>query len=137
MMAYANEVFTPDRLERVIDVEMALDVGDISLRLAREIADFEPCGEGNREPLFVSFDLAIREMTQVGNGDHVAMRLSAPRSQASQTIRAIAFGFANEMSHLRVNDHVDVCYSLEIDEGNGQPEPRLVIRDFYRCRAGR
>jgi single-stranded-DNA-specific exonuclease len=149
MLAYAARAFTAEAATPAMEIDLPLDLADIDLALAREISRFEPFGEGNREPTFIATDAIIREMEQMGSGEHVRLRLGVPRSRPSSGSRrprgdgerggadsfpAMAFGLAGEMAHLSVGDRIDLCYALDVAEGGGWEEPRLIVRDFCRTR---
>jgi single-stranded-DNA-specific exonuclease len=136
LLAYAANAYPSDAPEAGMDIDLALAIGDITLDLARQIRDLEPFGEGNPQPVFLVEDAIVREIDQVGAGEHVLLRVAASGSKGQHTIQAMAFGFANEMAYLRPGDHVDLCVALSVDEYGygGWAEPRMIVRDFYHTR---
>ena len=63
----------------LIDAEVKPE--EIDWDLLSEIKKFEPFGQGNREPVFLSKDLTIREIKMVGNGQKHLKFFLKPENQ--------------------------------------------------------
>ena len=104
-----------------IDAELALD--DINERLVEEINRCAPFGQGNNQPLFVSFNLIIRDKVTMGlENQHVKFRFG--------NFWAVAFGEAAKWQTLNLGERVDVVYQLEINRYNGQTNVQLRVVDI-------
>lgn len=107
-----------------------VDVDDVRLTdLDRELADYlrklEPCGFGNPTPVLASRGLKVANSRPVGvEGKHLKLSLTDGRL----TFDAIAFGQA--LAHVRVPAYVDVAYSLEWNEWNGERRLQLNIKNM-------
>ncbi len=118
-----EEAFIPH-----IDIDAFLDPGDISVRLAEEIAMLEPFGEGNPEPVFVSRGMTILDKRPVGqNGEHLKMSV---RGECCEPVDCIAFGYGEVEKDLIAGSDIDICYNLRINEFNGRRTAQIFIIDF-------
>ena len=95
---------------------------------ARSLAVLAPFGEGNREPVFVTEGLIVREMCMLGNGHHLKLSLADPAT--GRAVSAIGFGMEAFDGLIEPGDLVDIAYSLDINSWNGQEALQLKIRDI-------
>lgn len=106
--------------------------GEINLRgvkpaLVQAITDLQPFGYGNPTPLFMSRNLQIRYCKTVGQeGHHLRLVLHDGRV----TWGAIAFRQGYWLPKLAPSKGIDVVYSLEFNDWNGQRSIQLNIRDL-------
>lgn len=105
----------------VIDAE--LELSDINEKLIKEIEKLAPFGEGNPRPKFVSKNVEIRDIMNMGiDGRHVKFRLNS--------FWAVAFNQAKEWQDLRISDKIDIVYYMEMNEFNGRSEIQLKVVDI-------
>jgi len=106
-------------------VGRAIDESDVGLQIVDSLNQLRPFGEGNPAPVFVSYGLEVKGKRQVGaDGDHLKLVLY----DGKQTWDAIAFRLGTWHDHL--NLHVDVAYTLEINEWGGRHRLQLNIQDI-------
>ncbi|MCC6189307.1 MAG: hypothetical protein IT318_09745 [Anaerolineales bacterium] len=109
-----------------------VDVDNVRLPdLDRELADYlrklEPCGFGNPTPVLASRGLKVANSRSVGaEGKHLKLSLTDGRL----TFDAIAFGQAP--AHAPIPPYVDVAYSLEWNEWNGERRLQLNIKNMQK-----
>jgi single-stranded-DNA-specific exonuclease len=104
-----------------IDAEAGLSQIDWSLQ--KSLIALEPFGYGNREPLFLSRRVLVRDSRAVGNG-HLKLLLS----DGKVVWDAIAFRQGDWAP--KVPREIDVVYQLDAREWNGQARLQLNVRDF-------
>lgn len=108
-----------------LDIELAIDFEDISWELLDMLDKFNPYGQNNPEPLFMSTGLSITSIRQVGNdGQHLKLEIAKGNKRRS----AIAFGLGK--IPLELGDKIDVVYNLNINQWNGNREIQLIIKDI-------
>ncbi len=109
-----------------IDAEIALD--DVSWQLVESLAKFEPFGEGNKKPVFVSRGLTVVSCDVIGKlKNHVRCRLQAPSGRTEQFI---GFKLGDRASEVAVGNIVDVVYDVGINEWNGRKSIQCKMIDF-------
>lgn len=106
-------------------VGRAIDESDVGLQIVDSLNQLRPFGEGNPAPVFVSYGLEVKGKRQVGtDGDHLKLVLY----DGKQTWDAIAFRLGSW--HDRLPPHVDVAYTLEINEWGGRHRLQLNVQDI-------
>jgi single-stranded-DNA-specific exonuclease len=112
--------------------------GEINLRgvrpvLVKAVTALQPFGCGNRAPLFLTRDLTVKYFKPVGQEEkHLRLVLHDGR----QTWSAIAFRQGEWAGRLRAFPHIDVVYSLEFNEWNGEQQMQLNIKDLRPANNG-
>lgn len=114
--------------ELLIDAEVPLDT--VSWDLWEGLGSFEPFGEGNRQPLFVSRGVFVEAIRQVGStGKHLQVMV---RHNSEQVRKTIAFGFAPEWTDkLPQGTTIDIAYEVSVNEWNGNRELQIKLVDIH------
>ncbi len=121
--ALADQQLKNIELRPKIMIEKELAVEEIDESLVGALEKFEPFGEDNPRPKFISRNLEIRDKIIMGtDGQHVKFRLG--------NFWAVAFSQADKWQELRIGDRVDVVYYLEFNQFNGRSEIQLKIVDI-------
>ncbi len=106
-------------------VGRAIDESDVGLQIVDSLDQLRPFGEANPAPVFVSYGLEVKGKRQVGtDGDHLKLVLH----DGKQTWDAIAFRMGSW--HDQLTTHVDVAYTLEINEWQGRHRLQLNVQDI-------
>ena len=87
----------------------------------------EPFGPGNPKPVFRMDRCALAGMTQVGNGKHLKMKLTAG---GGRPVDAIFFSHTAEEMGLNGGDRLDVCFYPQINEYGGVRTVQIVIEHW-------
>lgn len=118
-----------------IEVDAKLNSADIDFLLVDELEKMRPFGEGNAEPVFLLEKMKVHEMRIVGNGSKHAKILLQPRDGSPKLLDAISFNAKEETLHLKVGEEVDVLFSLQSDEWNGNKKIQLNLIDLRKTTA--
>jgi single-stranded-DNA-specific exonuclease len=110
-----------------IDAEASL--AEMTLKLAEAVAQLAPFGYGNREPLFVSRDVNVRDARIVGT-DHLRLTLG----DGQILMDAIAFRQGDWLN--RLPERIDVAYQLEAQNWNGKVRLQLNVKDIKPSNGG-
>jgi len=107
----------------LVEAKMDLsDISDINDELLDELEKFEPFGEDNQRPKFLTNGLQIMDKVNMGiNGQHLKFRFGS--------IWAIAFSRAENYKDFKIGDQVDLVYFLEFNEFNGRKSVQMKIVD--------
>lgn len=110
-----------------LEIEKKIDLEQINWELVDWLQKFEPHGQANPEPYFVSENVMISQARKVGSdGKHLKLELA----QNNKKIGGIGFGLGN--IDLAVGHNVDIVYNININEWNGNREIQLKIKDLRR-----
>ena len=104
----------------LVDAELGFDA--INDRLLEELAQLEPHGPSNAEPVFLSRGVTVVSRRCVGE-DHLKLYLR----QGNRAFSAIGFGMAD--APIDVGSCLDILFSPELNEWNGSTSIQLRLRD--------
>jgi len=120
-----------------IYVGAEVDLIDIKPILVEFITRLEPAGIDNPYPLLVSRDVMVSNIQIMGKESN-HLRFTVRRSIGKKgvdykdiTYSAVAFNFGYLAEQLKDGDMVDILYSYEINEYNGNSTLQLNIRDIH------
>jgi single-stranded-DNA-specific exonuclease len=108
-----------------IDAEVSLE--DLSWSVVEQFARLEPTGEENRMPLLLARRTRIRSVRTVGDGKHLKLGLDS--GPGSHVFDAIGFRLGPWQDTLAEGVLVDVAFSAEINEWQGQRRLQLNLQD--------
>ena len=112
-----------------IDVDMELDLTDITSHFMENLKRFAPFGPGNMAPVFLS-----RRLVEEGNGrivgeKHIKMRVCY-RNKNCRPIDAIAFNQKENFSKVNSGMDFDMLYHVEENTWNNVTTIQLNVKDI-------
>jgi single-stranded-DNA-specific exonuclease len=120
----ATEQLAGVELTPVLPVDAEVELSQMSWELEQELAQLEPCGYANPQPLFLSRNVHVQNQRAVGNGKHLKVMLFDGRI----TWDGIAFQQGEWAGKLP--DRVDIVYNLEVNEWNDQQRLQVNVQDI-------
>lgn len=115
--------------EESVDCEIRLS--DIDTALLGWINLFAPFGSGNQKPKFVIRTLEIADLRLVGQSKN-HLSLSFLKRESGEYIGAIGFDLVDENKDLNSRDIIDVLFTLEWNEWNGEKKIQMIIKDIRK-----
>lgn len=113
-------------LERKLKIDLELGFDLIDKNLVEELKKFEPTGQGNYSPVFVSKSVKVLESKTVGNdGKHLKLKLE----QNGIIFDAIWFGGSGNGHAIKENRTISCAYSIEENLWNNKTSIQLKIKD--------
>jgi single-stranded-DNA-specific exonuclease len=107
-----------------IDVDVPLEGVDWATRALLD--EIEPCGEANPQPILMSRNVEVQRARTIGNeGQHLKLALRDGQGVAWDAVYWRAGDRVSE-----ADGHLDVVYTLEINEWNHRKRLQLNIQDF-------
>jgi single-stranded-DNA-specific exonuclease len=113
-------------------IDISVKAEDIDWDILSEIKKFEPFGEGNREPVFLSDDLMIEEMKLVGNGQKHIKFIFKTKKGVSKMFEGIFFKHGDRFQEFKKKDGVSVAYNMRTNEWNGNHKIELHVIDIKK-----
>jgi single-stranded-DNA-specific exonuclease len=117
----AEEGFDEAAAEPVCVVEGVVRPGDLDESLCEAIEGMAPFGAGNPEPVLALLGAAVRGRVVGAGGDHLKLQLDE-----APLVDAIGFGMGEKLAQLA--RHVDLAFTLAMDEFRGVRRPQLRLR---------
>ena len=114
----------------ILEIDSEIFPKDLDFELTKALKEFEPFGEGNREPIFLMKNLLVEDLRKVGNGEkHLKLLLKA-QDGTPKIFEAIGFNMTNGFSHLQVGDKADFVFTISEDNWNGNKKIQLKLMDL-------
>jgi len=119
----AARVLQAKELVPTLTVDAEASLSEMSWNLQKDLDKLAPFGFGNREPVFVSRNVMVRDARLVGN-EHLRLMLS----DGQVVWDAIAFRQGSWLGALPKT--IDVAYQLEARVWNGETKLQLHVKDI-------
>jgi len=123
---FANRVSFDD-LVSVLEIDMDLDVKDITLDMAKKINKLSPFGQANAKPIFSTKNLSVFDYRKVGS-DQRHLKLSLV--SGDQTFEAIAFGMGDFAEEIINIPKAEIAFNLDINRWQGNETLQLNVLDI-------
>lgn len=129
LRAIAARTLAPAELVPTLAVDAEVSLSEMTWALYNALEQLSPFGYGNREPIFVSRNVLVRDARVVGN-EHLKLLLS----DGQIVWDAIAFRQASWSGHLPAR--IDVAYQLDARTWNGETRLQLNVKDIKPTKDG-
>ena len=127
LRSLAEEQLTGLDLRPRINIDAELSLSVFAKGAFEDMRQLEPYGMGNPTPIFLSRKVEVVEQRLVGNqNDHIKLKLR----QDGIVWDTMGFRLGSYVGELA--RHIDVVYSVEVDNYNGKGQLRLNLLDFAR-----
>lgn len=123
----AQEKLALEDLLPSLDIDMELNLSDLTEGLVEELKCLEPFGTGNPQPLFYSRNLKIKGEPLVLGRDTLKFWVA----DGEITFSAIGFGMASFQNSLLNAEYLDLVYSPQIDTWQGEESVVLEVKDMF------
>lgn len=126
--AHASLTIQGDGFRPLLEIDTDISLKDVNWDLYEQVKTCEPFGIGNPEPLFLSQGVRISDVQLVGaEGKHA--RFTVSQGSGDQR-KMIAFGFGDRAVNMSPGDHLDVVYTVSMNEWNGRKDLQMKVVDL-------
>jgi len=113
-----------------LEIDTELTLAQINFDLVNQLSQLEPFGEDNPEPIFLTRNLTVSDLRLVGNGEkHLKLILSDGEPDTNR-LSAIGFRLADNYANLKINDKIDLVFTLQKNQWNGIESIQAKIIDL-------
>jgi len=120
--------------EQVMSVDLEIHLSTVSNQLWKRLESFKPYGIKNPEPVFATRGLKITSVRAVGiERKHLKLIVeqdSDNKANKQASFDAIAFGFGDLVQDLTFDSVIDIAYTIDLNEWNGNKKLQLKIKDI-------
>jgi len=121
-----SNTIPPELLIPEIIVDAEISFSDITSTFYKIICQMEPFGPENLRPIFVARNLVDTGYTRIVKDDHIRFSLS----QQQIIFTGIGFNLAEKFHILQQKKPIDVVFTLDENEWNGNKHLQLKVIDF-------
>jgi len=128
----ANTQIPDEILEKTLKIDLFLPLEMVDFELYQATEQLSPFGLGNPEPIFAS-KAKIKGFKKIGDeGKHLRILLSSTESPNNLVFSAVGFNQGELADQLKVDQEVEIAYTLVLNEWDGQKRIELKLKDL-RC----
>lgn len=127
---YAKNIITDEIATPKLSIDAAVSAADVNEKTVKELEILEPCGMGNRSPMFCINDAAVGGIRHARTGNHMFVTLCRDGASAE----APAFNMADALAGLAVGDRISVAGALGVNEYRGVTTAQFIIRDIRQSK---
>ncbi len=127
-------------------IDQILKFSDISMALVKELNGLAPYGKGNPKSLFASTNIEVSRFSIIGKNKNV-LKFALREPESDVRISAISFNGINSFVDMlkelyndekcailletgKLEDCIDLVYTLDINTYNGESSVQLMVKDF-------
>ena len=114
-----------------LEVDCSIAPHLLTLENVAALAQLEPCGCGCPRPVFCMEHLYVEQLSEVGGGKHLRLRL---RTDHGMSIAAIFFSTTARQAAVAQGDYIDVAFTPQVNEFRGISSVQLNVVDLRPCR---
>lgn len=122
---------TPNIFVPKLNIMTEIESGELTTQLVNDISKLEPYGMGNPRPLFVIRNIEVESTKTRGCGTD-GKHLKFVGSSGNITVDGIGFSLTERYIKSGQPSSVDVAFSVDINEWNGNVKPQMIIEDFKK-----
>ena len=121
--AYCRECY-PKMPEYSVSADMEITGDCLTVEQVTELMKLEPCGEGNRKPVFLLRNCTVQSKRALKEGKFTSMELRT----GGAVLKAISFAMPFAKCFADIGSSVDVLATVELNEfrGNTSAELRII-----------
>ncbi|HEY4966773.1 MAG TPA: DHHA1 domain-containing protein, partial [Puia sp.] len=121
-----SETINPGSLVPVLEIDGVARFGELDFQLYRIIQQMEPFGPENLKPVLIARDVSETGYSRLLKEKHLRVFLR----QDDLIMSGIAFNMADKWPLIQSGQPLDVAFTLDLNEWNGEKNLQLKILDF-------
>ena len=127
---YVSDNILENQTYPQIDIDAVLQFNDITPKFFRVLKQFAPFGPGNMKPIFASKKVLDFGTSRLVGKEQEHLKLELIDTSSENVMNGIAFRMHEYNAHLKALNPLDICYTLEENNFNGNTTIQLMIRDI-------
>ncbi len=121
-----SETITEDLLVPEILIDAEVELKELTESFYNIICQMEPFGPENMRPIFIAKNVVETGYSKILKEQHIRFVIK----QGSITFSGIGFGMAGKFSLLQQNKPLDIVFTIDLNEWNGEKNIQLKVIDF-------
>lgn len=126
---YVSRVIEDHMLIPEIEIDIALNLSEISPKFMRILKQFAPFGPGNMSPIFRTDGVVDTGRSRIVGKNHIKLEVFQPSTQ-SEVFSCIAFQQGHHYEMIRTGEPFSICYHLEENDWMGKSYLQLNVKDI-------
>ena len=126
MVARASAFRASGEYHCALEIDCEIDPRLLTISNVESLDQLEPCGAGCPRPVFTMGGLAVEQLSEVGGGRHLRLRLR----RDGHCVAAIFFSTTMLRAAIGAGDLVEVAFTPQINEFRGSRSVQLNVVDI-------
>ncbi len=126
ILQMADDFVASGQQRAALEIDCAVEPQLLTEENIMALDQLEPCGAGCPKPVFYMEDMTVDQLSEVGGGKHLRLRLS----RGGCSFGAIFFSTTALRSGIAVGDRVEVAFTPQINEFRGNRSVQLNLVDI-------
>ncbi|HOV83506.1 MAG TPA: single-stranded-DNA-specific exonuclease RecJ [Paludibacteraceae bacterium] len=127
---YVSENILEEQTYPQMDIDCILQFKDITPKFFRILKQFAPFGPENMKPVFASKKVFDYGTSRLVGKEQEHLKMELIDSSSENVMNGIAFGMSEYNTHLKSLQPLNICYTLEENNFNGNTTIQLIIKDM-------
>ncbi|MDF1496573.1 MAG: single-stranded-DNA-specific exonuclease RecJ [Patescibacteria group bacterium] len=127
MRNHAAEFLREQELKPILKIETQIELKDLTMEFLETLNRFEPFGESNPKPIFMTANLTVLESSMVGATQNHVRALVQDKFGKRQKV--IGFYKADLKDIFNPGNQIDIVYDISKSEWNGRTEIQCKLID--------
>jgi single-stranded-DNA-specific exonuclease len=123
-----SATITEDQLTPSIEIDLEIPLAEVSHKLYRIVQRMQPFGPQNLEPIFSCKNVVVKNPPKLLKEAHLKMEVT--QGNGVEVLTALAFNKKEWFSQLAQGSVIDICFTIEENEFNGNISLQLMLRDI-------
>jgi single-stranded-DNA-specific exonuclease len=125
-----SETITDDQLIPSIEVDLEVNLDQLTMNFFNQIQRMAPFGPNNMTPVFVTHNLKDTGRSKcVGDGSHLKFEVTQDGAD-HKAFGGIGFGLGEHEKEVQKGRRFSLAYSLEKNEYRGQTSLQIMVKDI-------
>ncbi len=116
----------------LIEIDAEISFANITTSFMNLLKQFAPFGPENMKPVFVTKNVKNARYTKVVGKEDAHLKVHL-KDQLAYEASGIAFKMGNKLD-LVLNETIDICYTIEENEWNGNTTLQLMVKDIRKAK---
>jgi single-stranded-DNA-specific exonuclease len=127
---YVASTILPEQLYPQIDIDAVIEFKDITPKFFRVLKQFSPFGPENMKPVFCTKRVFDYGTSRLVGKEQEHLKMELVDSSSENVMNGIAFRMWEFNDYLKALNPLDICYTLEENNFNGNFSHQLMIKDI-------
>ena len=118
----------PEQKVPLIEIDLAIDLQALNWNLYKLIGQMEPFGPDNFRPVFLVSGVWNTGYSKIVKDEHIRFSIT----DGQHTFNGIGFGLAKKFTLLQQQQPIDIVFTLDENDFNGQRSLQMRVMDIRR-----
>lgn len=127
----AKSSLTSEQLIPTIEIDAKVELTSLKPKFLRILERFAPFGPQNMKPIFLTEEVQVVDRPRLFSNNHIYFKV---KKNDSAIFDVVGFNMGEHFDSFDAGDYVDIVYTVEYSNYNGNVFPQLYLKDMRVAR---